>query len=68
VADRSDTFVAARSIRVDVGDDELAKRRRAMARNPEGWRPKARTRPVSKALRTYAAFAASADKGGVRII
>lgn len=30
------------------------------------WQPKDRDRPVSKALRAYAALATSADKGAVR--
>jgi len=57
-----------RSIRLDVADADLARRRSAMDADPQGWRPKDRSRPVSKALKAYAAFAASADKGGVRLI
>lgn len=58
-----------RSIELQVDADVLATRRAAKeatdADNP--YRPVApRRRRVSKALRAYAAFASSADKGGVR--
>ena len=57
--------------RIDVLVDEatLAARRAAMAASPRPWQPAGeRPRVVTKALRAYAAFAASADKGGVRVI
>ena len=45
----------------------IAGRRAAMeAKGAEAWKPGARTRKVSKALRAYAAFATSAAKGAVR--
>ncbi|HEX7167753.1 MAG TPA: dihydroxy-acid dehydratase [Acidimicrobiales bacterium] len=54
--------IPAREIRLDVPDDVLAARRAAKTE----WRPKDRDRPVSAALRAYAALALSADKGAAR--
>jgi dihydroxy-acid dehydratase len=56
--------IATRSIRLEVSDEELAERRRR--RDEQGWQPAQRDRPVSAALRAYARFALSADKGAVR--
>ena len=54
-----------RSIRLAVPDDELARRREEQDRL--GWKPaEKRKRNVTPALRAYAAFATSADKGAVR--
>jgi len=54
-----------RSIELNVDDDVLAERRAAL--EVSGYRPIApRRRRVSEALRAYAVFASSADKGGVR--
>lgn len=54
-----------RSIRLAVPDDELARRRKEQDRL--GWKPaEKRKRNVTPALRAYAAFATSADKGAVR--
>jgi len=56
-----------RVIKVDVSDDELAKRRTAMeARGAKAWKPVDRDRPVSQALRAYAAMTTSAARGAVR--
>ncbi|OJX81122.1 dihydroxy-acid dehydratase [Magnetospirillum sp. 64-120] len=56
-----------RVIKVDVSDDELAKRRAAMeARGAKAWKPVDRDRPVSQALRAYAAMTTSAARGAVR--
>ncbi|MCA1907655.1 MAG: dihydroxy-acid dehydratase [Magnetospirillum sp.] len=56
-----------RVIKVDVSDDELAKRRAAMeARGAKAWKPVNRDRPVSQALRAYAAMTTSAARGAVR--
>ena len=61
--------IPGRIIRVDIKDDELAKRRAAMDADEDGWSPKGeRTRVITKALKAYAAFASSADQGAVRII
>ena len=55
-----------RVIRVDVSDDELAKRRAAMeAKGSSAWKPD-RERVVSNALKAYAALTTSADRGAVR--
>lgn len=54
-----------RSINLNVADDVLATRRKAM--DKKGWKPaQPRERAVSKALKAYAAFATSADRGAVR--
>ncbi|OIO72716.1 MAG: dihydroxy-acid dehydratase [Zetaproteobacteria bacterium CG_4_9_14_3_um_filter_49_83] len=56
-----------RSISLDVSDDVLNERRKAMeARGAVAWKPVNRNRPVSKALLAYAALTTSADKGAVR--
>jgi len=50
-----------------VSDEELAKRR--AEQDKLGWKPaKPRPRKVSLALKAYAKFATSADKGAVRDI
>jgi len=62
-----DIDIPARTINVRVDDVELARRRAAMdARGPAAWRPIARDRVVSPALRAYAALTTSADQGAVR--
>lgn len=59
--------VAGRSIRLAISDEELAARRTEMdADVGDAWRPIARDRKVSFALRAYAAFATSASRGAVR--
>ena len=56
-----------REITLSVDDDELNERRNEMeTRGNMAYRPQHRTRVVSTALKTYAALASSADKGGVR--
>lgn len=56
-----------RSIDVLISDEELAARR--AEQNKLGWKPvEARPRKVSTALKAYALFATSADKGAVRDI
>jgi dihydroxy-acid dehydratase len=56
-----------RSIDVAVSEAELAKRRAAMeARGAKAWKPVDRDRPVSQALRAYAAMTTSAARGAVR--
>ena len=57
--------VAARSIRLEVSDAELDARREALAAG-RGFRPLDRERPVSAALRAYAAMTLSADQGAAR--
>jgi dihydroxy-acid dehydratase len=59
--------IPKRSIRLDVSDSELARRRAAMeSRGATAWKPESRQRVVSKALRAYAAMATSAARGAVR--
>lgn len=59
-----------RTIRLAVGDAELAARRAAMeAKGPTAWKPEERRkRKVTTALRAYAAMATSAAKGAVRYV
>jgi dihydroxy-acid dehydratase len=67
--DRIEIDIPARTIRMDVTDEELALRRKVEeARGAEAFTPLHRERNVSKALRAYAKMAASADKGAVRIV
>jgi dihydroxy-acid dehydratase len=56
--------IATRSIQLLVDDAVLAARR--AEREELGWVPLKRERPVSAALRAYAALALSADKGAAR--
>ena len=59
--------IPSRRIRLAVSDGELARRRAAMlARGAAAWKPACRQRPVSAALRAYAAMTTSADRGAVR--
>ncbi|MBO1332272.1 hypothetical protein [Streptomyces sp. VRA16 Mangrove soil] len=53
--------IAALTLRLDVPDAVLEARR--TARDKDGCRPRRRERTVSVALRAYAGFARSADKG-----
>jgi dihydroxy-acid dehydratase len=57
--------IPGRSIRVDISDEELARRRAAQA--AKGWKPAApRKRLVTTALKAYAKLVTSADRGAVR--
>jgi dihydroxy-acid dehydratase len=63
--------IPARSINVMISDAELAERRAIMEALPEdeAWQPVGeRTRVITRALKAYAAFATSADRGGFRDI
>jgi dihydroxy-acid dehydratase len=54
-----------RKVHLAVAETEIAKRR--IAQDAKGWQPaEPRKRKVTTALRAYAAFATSADKGAVR--
>ena len=56
-----------RRIHLAVTDEELERRRAAMqARGADAWKPIGRDRPVSAALRAYAAMTTSAAHGAVR--
>jgi dihydroxy-acid dehydratase len=58
--------VATRTLSLEVSDDVLAERRAKMDASERPWQPRDRDRPVSKALRAYAALTTSADLGAVR--
>jgi dihydroxy-acid dehydratase len=54
-----------RSVRLEVSDEELARRRTAQA--ARGWKPAGpRPRKVTAALKAYSKLVTSADKGAVR--
>ena len=56
--------IPARTINVEVSDEELAERRASL----KEYKPAHRDRKVSKALQAYSMLAGSADIGGVRMI
>lgn len=61
--------IPARTICVELTDDQLAERRRQEeSLGKEAFTPRGRDRYISKALKAYAAAVTSADKGGVRQI
>ncbi|KAF0141305.1 MAG: dihydroxy-acid dehydratase [Rhodospirillaceae bacterium] len=61
--------IPARTLNVAIDDTELERRRQAMlARGEKAWQPLRRDRPVSAALRAYAALTTSAARGAVRDI
>jgi dihydroxy-acid dehydratase len=63
--DRIEIDIPNRTIHLAVPDAELTQRR--VAQDAAGWQPaEPRPRRVTTALRAYAAFATSADKGAVR--
>ncbi|MFO1073951.1 MAG: dihydroxy-acid dehydratase [Geminicoccaceae bacterium] len=68
--DRIEIDIPQRRLDLAVAEEELARRRAAMAaRGAAAWRPaEQRPRKVSTALRAYAAMATSAAKGAVRSV
>ena len=64
--DRIVLDVHQRVIELEVDEDVLAERRAKMDASENPWQPRHRDRPVSKALRAYAALATSAHTGAVR--
>ena len=57
--------IPRRSVRVELSDEELQRRRRLQS--AQGWKPAApRKRQVSAALKAYAKLVTGADKGAVR--
>ena len=59
--------IPSRTIGVAISDGELAERHEAMvSQGAAAWKPATRKRPVSAALRAYAALTTSADRGAVR--
>jgi dihydroxy-acid dehydratase len=56
-----------RAIKLDISDAQIAARRKAMdAKGAAAWKPVARKREVSPALRAYAALTTNAARGAVR--
>ncbi|WP_345900226.1 dihydroxy-acid dehydratase, partial [Martelella sp. UBA3392] len=65
--DMIDIDIPGRTISLRISPAELEARR--SAQDEKGWKPEhPRRRKVTTALKAYAAFAASADKGAVRIL
>ena len=64
--DMIDIDIPNRTVNLQVDPAELERRRSEEDARDGGWRPRARQRQVSAALRAYAAMATSADKGAVR--
>lgn len=65
--DRIEIDIPHRRIELLVSEDELATRRRTMAAKGDGaWQPEQRDRPLTTALRAYAALTTSAARGAVR--
>lgn len=65
--DRIEIDIPRRSIHLAVSDEELAHRRAEMlSRGVHAWKPAARSRYISPALRAYAAMTTSAATGAVR--
>jgi dihydroxy-acid dehydratase len=61
--------IPQRRIQLSISDEELENRQvEEKAKGPGAFKPVNRDRTVSQALRTYALFAASADRGAVRIL
>jgi len=59
--------IPQRSINISISEEELAKRRQEEEKRGDlAYTPKDRQRNISTALRAYALFASSADKGAVR--
>ncbi|MDN5717277.1 MAG: dihydroxy-acid dehydratase [Janibacter sp.] len=56
--------IPGRRVNLLVDDEELARRR--TEQDAKGWAPVSRERPVSPALKIFAKFAQSADKGAAR--
>jgi dihydroxy-acid dehydratase len=67
--DRIEIDIPNRVLRLDVAEDQLARRRAAMeAKGKDSWKPANRDRKVSAALRAYAAMTTSAARGAVRVV
>ena len=58
--------IPARTISLEVGEEELSARRVAQEKRDRPYTPAGRHRPVSAALRAYAAMATSASDGAYR--
>jgi dihydroxy-acid dehydratase len=65
--DRIQISIPDRSINLLIPDEEMEERRKKeRARGPEAFRPGARERMISTALKAYARMVTSADQGAVR--
>ncbi|HEY5986117.1 MAG TPA: dihydroxy-acid dehydratase [Streptosporangiaceae bacterium] len=64
--DRIEIDIHYRELHLDVPDTELAARRETLRARLGGYHPDGRDRPVSEALRVYAAMATSASTGAIR--
>ncbi|WP_312526312.1 dihydroxy-acid dehydratase [Paracoccus sp. (in: a-proteobacteria)] len=65
--DRIEIDIPSRTINLAVPEAEMAARR--AEQDAKGWKPAApRPRQVTTALKVYAQFASSADKGAVRVL
>jgi dihydroxy-acid dehydratase len=65
--DRIEIDIPNRRIHLAVSDEELQRRRATIqGRGAKAWKPANRQRPVSPALRAYAAMTTSASHGAVR--
>jgi dihydroxy-acid dehydratase len=61
--------IPARSIRANISGEEIDRRRtEEHNKGAQAFKPAARDREVSAALRAYALMASSADKGAVRVV
>jgi dihydroxy-acid dehydratase len=61
--------IPERSINVLLSDDDLSARSaKEKAKGKDAFRPAGRDRPIPDSLKAYAIFAASADKGAVRVL
>ncbi|MGI9002281.1 MAG: dihydroxy-acid dehydratase [Pseudonocardia sp.] len=60
--------VRSRTLELRVDDAVLAERRAKMEASERPWQPHDRDRPVSKALRAYAALTTSAHTGAIRAV
>ncbi len=67
--DKIEIDIANRSIELRIPEEELkVRRKKEEAKGKAAFRPAQRKRTVSKALKAYARFVSSADKGAIRLI
>jgi dihydroxy-acid dehydratase len=67
--DKIEIDITKRSINLMISEEELAQRRKEEeGRGSEAFTPVSRKRNISKALKAYARFVSSADKGAIRLI
>jgi dihydroxy-acid dehydratase len=67
--DKIEIDISQRKINVLLSDDELSQRKRIEeSRKDKAYSPKSRKRIISSALKCYAHFVSSADKGAIREI